>query len=160
MLLTPLLLTPLPLLLMSPNTPRITCSRFLRPFWRLKLPLPLPLPPQLLSSPRRLGRSWRSVPQTYIAESPIWTATTSVSNMRTILLSLKLRGLPKFFLFRLCFGTGSVSAGSSTNRNKTETALSWSDGISSRHSSATTWVTYKPLWTPTGERSKGTLSIS
>ena len=44
--------------------------------------------------------------------------------MRTISLLLELRGLPKLLLSRLSFGTGSVSAGSSTSRNETQTTLS------------------------------------
>ena len=61
-------LTPLPPLLVSLNTPRMTCSGFLRPFWRIELPLPLP--PQLQPSPKYPGRSWSPVSRTYTAESP------------------------------------------------------------------------------------------
>ena len=104
----PLLLTPLLLLLISLSIPRKTCRGFLRQFWRLKLPLPLllplplpflfpfplllplPLPPWLPLSPKRSRRNWRPVSQTYIAGSLTWTAITSISNMKTILLPLEL----------------------------------------------------------------------
>ena len=136
-------LTPLLLLLMSPSIPRITCRGFLRLFWRLKLPLPLQL--QLLSLPRHLGRSWRPMPQTYTMESPTWTATTSVSKARTILLTLELRGLSGFLLPRFSFGTRSVSASSNTSGDLMQTLLCRLRRRSSRRSSAGAWVTPKPL---------------
>ena len=155
-------LTPLALLLVSPSISRMTCSGFLRPFWRLELPLPLLLsiPSQFPLSPRCPGRSWRLAPRTYTAESSTWVATTSVSNVRTTLLSVELRGLPKFPLPRLSSGTGSASACSSTSGNMTETPLSRSRKTSLRHSSTKTWMIHKLLWKPTEERSRGTSSTS
>ena len=75
----PLLLSLL-LLLISSNIPKMTCNRFLKLFWRLKLPLPLLL---LLSSqfplfPKspRISHE-RPISWIFIAKSLIWTTITS-----------------------------------------------------------------------------------
>ena len=143
------------LLLVSSSTPRMTCRGFWRLFSRLELlfslPLlflllfPLPLPLQLALLPRHPGRSWRPVPRTYTAESPICIAKTSVSNVRSILLSLELRDLPEFFLPRSSCGTGSAFAGSSTSKDMTPKPPSRLPGTNLRHSSAIAWVTPKPF---------------
>ena len=62
----------------------------------------------------------------YIARSLTWTATTSVSNVRTTLLPLELWGLLKSPLPHLFFGTRSASTGSSTSGDMTQTLLFWS----------------------------------
>ena len=134
----PIAITPL-LLLISPSILRMTYSRFLKLFWRLKLPLffSLQLLPQLptpLKSPEI--SYWRPVPRTYIVKSPTWTATTSVSNLRTISLPLELWRLIKFFLPHPSSKTGWVCAGSNTSKGKTQTAQSQPRRTSSRHSSA------------------------
>ena len=96
----------------------------------------------------------------YIAWSPTWTATTSVSNVRTTLLTLELRSLPEFSLPYFSFRTGSASAYSSTSGDMTQTLLSQSYRTSLRYSSYETLVTHKPLWTFTQERSRRTPSTS
>ena len=80
--------------------------------------------------------------------------------MRTILLLLKLRDLPGFLLPRLFCETGSASAGSSISGDMRPKPLSQSHETSSWHFFDKAWVTYKPLWTPIREGSRGTLSTS
>ena len=154
------LLLLLSMLLMSLSILRMTCKAFLRLFWRLELPFLLPLLLQLLPSPSCLRINWKPLFWTYNAESLTWTVTTSVSNVRTTLLLLELRDLSKFLLPRSSSRTKSVSVSSNTSGNKTQTALSWSHGTSSRRSFTATWVTYKLLWTPTGERLRRTPTTS
>ena len=93
-------------------------------------------------------------------ENSTWTATISISNVRTTLLTLELRGLLEFSLPRLSSGTGSVSAGNSTSRSETQTALFWSHGTSLRRFSAKVWVTHKLLWISTKKSSRGTPNTS
>ena len=150
------MLTPLPLLLVSSSTLRMIYCGFLRQFWRFKLLLPLKLP----LFPKRPKRSWRPVPQTYIAERPTWTAKTSVSNERTILLLLEIWGLPRSLLSCPSSKTRSVFAGNSTSRSETQTALFQWRGTSSKRSSAIACMTYKLLWTPNGKSLKRTSSTS
>ena len=102
----------------------------------------------------------RSVFRTYITESLIRTARTSVSNLRTTLLPLELWDSLKFFLSHPSFGTGSVSTGKNTSGNEMQTTLSRSSGTNSKRFSTIAWVNHKLLWIPTGERSRRTASTS
>ena len=159
------MLLPLPLLLVSLNIPKMTYNGSLRPLWRLKflfpLPLLLPLSFQVLPPPRSLDIShWRPVPRTYIAKSPIWTTITFVSNMRTILLPLELRGLTKSLLPYFSFETRLVFVGDNTNWNETQTILSRWHKTKLRHSFIKAWVPHKSLWTLNRKRLRGISSTS
>ena len=182
------LLTSFSLLIVSPSIPRMTYKEFLRLFCGLELRfpllllfslpllfllplffsllllflllLPLPFSLQLPSLPKHTGRSWRPIPQTYTMESLIWTATISVSNIRTIFLPLELRDLPGFLLPHLFCKTGSASASSNKSRNMMLKLLSRLCRTSSKHSSDKVWMTHKPLWTSTRRNSRRTPSIS
>lgn len=80
--------------------------------------------------------------------------------MKIILPSPKPKILAKFFLLCLFFGTKLVSAGNSTSGNKTQTALFWLLGISSRNFFLEAEEIHKLLLIIIRERSRKIFNIS
>ena len=102
---------------------------------------PAPTPASIISKASR-DKLKTCFPDIYYGKSHM----DYYSNLKIILLLLKLWGLPKFFLPHPFLGIRSVSIGSSTSGSKMHITLSWSHEICSKRSSDNSQASIDTYW--------------